>query len=158
MPTLTKKVAVAAAATAVLALTGGAAVAYWTTGGTGTGAGAAGTTQNLVVNQTTVVSSLHPGIAPVALAGTFTNPNPYPVQIAGVTAAVTAVTEAVGASGPNPCTTADFQTGGSFGLYTVPAGPGTAGAWSGLTVTMKDTATNQDRCKDATIEITYTIG
>ena len=104
------------------------AYAYWTTGGTGTGSATATTTTDITVNQNNSVTNLYPGGPAQGLSGNFTNPNGFTVNINSVTAAVTGVTGAGNDPGQPPCTTADFATGGSFGPYVVPAGPGAVGA------------------------------
>jgi hypothetical protein len=131
-----------------------AAIAYWTQGGSGTGSGTAGSTTGITVNQTSAPSSdLWPGGPAVALSGNFDNPNAGGVVIASVTAVVSSVTN--GGTGLGACTPADFAIGGSAAGSTVPAGTGT-GAWSGLTLELLNTASNQDKCKNATANITYT--
>jgi hypothetical protein len=60
------------------------AVAYWSTGGSGTGQGATGTTSNnLVVTGATSASDLVPG-SNGTLNVTITNPNSYSVKYLGV--------------------------------------------------------------------------
>ena len=62
-------------ATAFVLGGGGVAFAYWTSTGAGTGSGttAAGT-ENLVVNQTSTIAEMGPGVAAQTLSGTFDNP------------------------------------------------------------------------------------
>jgi hypothetical protein len=132
-----------------------AAYAYWSQGGTGSGTAVAGTTAAITVNQTSSPSGLYPGGSPVALAGTFTNPNSSPVNISSVTAAVhTFASHTVDATKPD-CTQADFAIGGTSGANVVPSGTG-VGSWSGLTVRMLDNGLNQDNCKGVSITIDYT--
>ena len=51
---------------------GGLAFAYWTSTGTGTGTGTTGAGDvALVVNQTSVISDMGPGVAAQDLSGTF---------------------------------------------------------------------------------------
>jgi hypothetical protein len=141
------------AAVALLAAVGG--YAYWTTGGSGSGSATAGTTSTLTVNQTSTVIGLSSGGAAQALSGNFDNPNAGAVPISSVTASVTGVTGA-GTDGAKPaCTTGDFTIGGSAAGSSVPSGTG-VGSWSGLTVQMVNGAGNQDNCKSATAQITYT--
>jgi hypothetical protein len=149
-------------ATAVVLIAAVAAYAYWTTTGTGDGTAATGTTEGITVNQTTTLSSLYPG-GTVALAGTFGNGNDGSVYVAAVDAEIESVT------GPNivavtaPCTADDYQLNGFPVAVAVEVASGDpVGAWgiglglSGETsITMLDSSTNQDGCKDATVNLTY---
>ncbi|HEX6492744.1 MAG TPA: hypothetical protein VF112_04495 [Candidatus Dormibacteraeota bacterium] len=165
-----RRVAVGAAAAALL-LGAGTVFAYWTTsGGTGTGSAAAGSSANVVVHQT---GSAITGLAPAtdngdgtftpesALSGDFDNLlNPGPIYVTSVTAAVTGVTPATGhtfaGNGKPDCATTDFAiTGTSNTPGDIAHGSG-VGSWSGLKVHMVDTGANQDNCQGASITITYT--
>lgn len=149
-----KKLVVVGFAVAAL-VSSGTALAYWTQSGTGTGSATAGTTTGITVNQTSVsASALYPGGTAEALSGTFTNPNASPVNVSTVAAVVSSISGG-GTDNTKPaCTTADFAIGGSSGPYTV--APGTLTAWSGLTVRLVPGTLNQDNCKNATANITYT--
>jgi hypothetical protein len=156
MKRISKRTAVllAVATAAIVAAVG--AYAYWTTGGTGTGSASTTTTQNVVVNQTNgAITTLYPGGPSFALSGDFDNPNSGPAYVASVTAVVSAVTTDTQAGKP-ACATSDFQiTGTSNTPGDIPSGNG-QGSWSGLSVSMLDTAANQDNCKNQTLTITYT--
>lgn len=149
-----RRVAAAASVIALVAAVG--AYAYWTQGGTGTGSATAGSTSALTVNQTNTVTGLYPGGTAAALSGNFTNPNASAVTISSITASVSSVSNGASDGSKPACTAADFSIGGSFGGTTVPAGPGTVGSWSGLTIQLLNTAANQDNCKGATANIAYT--
>ncbi|MGZ3676887.1 MAG: hypothetical protein ACXVCO_21485 [Ktedonobacterales bacterium] len=154
-----KRVIAALGIVAALALAAGA-YAFFTSGGSGTGSAGVGTASAVTVHQTTTVSGLLPGGPSVALAGNFDNPGSGPVQLAAVTGAVTSVTPLAGhtlaANGKPDCTTGDFQvTGTSTVPGSIAVGNG-IGAWSGLSVSMKETNLNQDNCQGASIAITYT--
>ncbi len=146
-----KKIAGAVAVSAVVAMGAGSAVAFWTTTGGGTGSAGVGTDTPITVVQTSTISGLGPGSPAQALSGTFTNPNDYPVSISGLTAAVTATDK-------NGCSATDFVIGGTANLPTngVIAVDDTS-AWSGLNVSMTNTAANQNACKNAVLTITYTV-
>jgi hypothetical protein len=168
-----KRVVLAALVVVMLAIASGVAYAYWTAGGGGPGSATAGTTSSITVNQTnSAITNLYPGGPAQALSGTFTNPNPGQVQIASVTAVVSSVTPLTGhtliGDGTPDCVAGDFYITGSFaGPYTVPTGTG--GAWNGISVGMVNRngtaapptqispAANQDNCKGATVNITYTV-
>lgn len=137
------------AATAALLVSGGAAFAYWSSIGSGTGTAGSGTSQSVVVNQTSTVLGLAPGLAAQSLSGNFDNPNPGPVYVAAVKAVITG-TNMVG------CTASDYTIAGTATVNAeVPAGSG-VGAWSGLTIQFNNTAANQDACKNAAVSISYT--
>jgi hypothetical protein len=156
---------------------GGIAFAYFTNVGAGTGAAGTGSNNPVVVKQTSAVTLMAPGVAPQALSGNFDNTNnPGPVFIQGVTATISSVTVVVPSPAPSPpppaCTVTDFviaggtpvPPNGAQSAY-IPIGPGGAGveipagsaqgSWSGLTLQFNNKATNQDACKNSTVNITY---
>lgn len=150
-------VTVAAVAAAV------AGYAYWTASGSGAGTAATGSiTSGITVNQNSVVSGLYPGGPAQTLSGDFSNSNNSPAYVTSVTASLSSVDGGSDSSKP-ACTTADFQLSNatmSVG-QDIPGRAGydsnvTAGSWSGATVALKDTADNQDNCKNATLHISYT--
>jgi hypothetical protein len=152
-----KRVIAALSIVAALALAAGV-YAFFTSGGSGTGSAGVGTASAVTVHQTTTVSGLLPGGPSVALAGNFDNAGPGAVKLAAVTAAVASVTPLAGhtANGKPDCTTGDFEvTGTSTDPGSIAVGTG-IGAWSGLSVAMKETGLNQDNCQGASIAITYT--
>jgi len=130
----------------------GAALAYWTQSGSGTGSAQTGTTTAVTVNQTTVVTGMYPGEPAVTLAGNFTNPNPGSVKVGTVTGALDT------ANLPAGCVAGDFTVAGSAVINAeIPTGTN-VGTWSGVTIHMNDTAINQDGCKaQTTIPILYTV-
>jgi hypothetical protein len=131
------------------------AYAYWTQSGTGTGTATADTTSAITVNQTSSVSGLYPGGPAATLSGNFTNPSASAVNISSITAVVSSISNGSSDATKPACTPADFSIGGSVGTTTVPSGTG-VGSWTGLTIQMVNTAANQDNCKGATANITYT--
>jgi hypothetical protein len=151
IPRFKKRTWVLAAVVAVVAaMASVGAYAYWTNGGTGTGSAATGTTTGITVNQTSVVSGLYPGSPAQPLSGNFNNPNAGPIHVASVSGSVTGTSD-VG------CSAADFVVSGSpaANVQEVPSG-NAQGSWSGLSVSMTNTAANQDACKNATLTISYT--
>jgi hypothetical protein len=149
-----KKIAVAIGAAVVL-FASGAAYTYWTAGGTGTGTATVGTNTPIVVNQTSVITGLAPGMAAQVLSGNFTNTNAGPVHVATVTVTVASTEKPLGT--PNPgCTAADFTIVG--GVMTVNADIAVAsatGTWTGATIVFNNTAANQDACKNAIVNLAY---
>ncbi len=134
-----------------VALTVGAATAfaYWTNSGSGAGTADTGTNVAVVVNQTSTVTGMAPGVAAQALSGNFDNANAGPVYVAAVTATVTG-TDMSG------CTPSDYTIAGTATVAAqVPAGTG-VGSWSGLTIQFNNNAgVNQDACKNAIVTIAY---
>ncbi len=132
----------------------GGAVAYWTQAGSGSGTGSTGTTTAVTVNQTSTVSNLHPGGAPVTLSGDFTNPNSGPVKVGAVTTTGLTVDAPHAAAG---CDASWYTLGGSAVVDAeIPAGTN-VGSWSGLTVVLDNRSVNQDACKGATVTISYAV-
>ena len=152
MRKLSKKT-LAVATTVVLLSGGGAAFAYWTNTGSGTGSAASGTNLPVTVNQTSTITGLYPGQTPQTLAGDFTNPNAGPTYVTAVTATgytidATHVTAGCAVSG-------NYTLGGTAGVNADVAAGSNKGAWTGLTIVMNNLGTNQDACKGATVTITY---
>ncbi len=148
---LTRKSKLILAGIATIAITGGSAVAYWTTTGTGSGTATAGNTVGITVHQNPVVGVLYPGGSFLPLSGTFTSTNSGVIHIDSVTASVTGTNKPA-------CVFGDFEiTGtatGTGGLgYTVASGSSTT--WNGLSIKLNNTGSNQDACKDAIVDIAY---
>jgi hypothetical protein len=146
------------ATTGVLVLGAGVAFAYWTAGGAGTGTAATGTQASLVVKQTSTVSAMGPGIAPQSLSGNFDNPNSGPTHVGSVTVSIASVTKAVGAPAGD-CDATDYTLANATMTVgtEVPAGLG-KGAWGGATIAFHNKpAVNQDGCKGATVNLSYTV-
>jgi hypothetical protein len=142
---------------AVILVAAAAAYAYWTNSGSGSGSAETGTNAAITINQTSTVTGLAPGGPPQALSGNFTNSNSSPVFVTSVNAAIGSVT------GPNitagtPCDASDYQLSGfpiAIGRA-IPSGSG-VDSWSGSSIQMiNKPAANQDGCKNATVNISYT--
>ncbi|MCW2714578.1 MAG: hypothetical protein JWN88_1625 [Frankiales bacterium] len=154
---LKSKKVLAGGVAAITVLSGGAAYAYWTAGGSGAGTAAtAAATTPLTVNQSTAVTPMYPGLAAQTLSGTFGNTNSGPIYVTSVTASIASVTKAdqpvVG------CAAADYTlAGATMAVGTeVPAGAA-MGAWTGATIQFKNTVANQDACKGATVNLSYVV-
>ena len=154
---LSKKLAVLALGTATaVGATTTAAFAFWTTNGSGTGSVASGDLLSLVVNQTSQISGLYPDGPAQPLSGNFNNPNPGKAFISSVTASLAGVTPAAADTAKPACGTGDFELAGSAPVnQEINPGDG-QGAWSGLTIRLKNTGANQDNCKKVTLNIAYT--
>jgi hypothetical protein len=160
---------------------GGIAFAYFTNIGAGSGAAGTGSNNPVVVNQTSSIAGMAPGVAAVPLVGNFDNPNPGGVFIKSVTATVSVPSPAPSASAGIPgCAASDYvigvgaapgtgQSATTQDVRTTSGGPvgtgvgvevpaGTAkGYWAGLTLQFNNkTNQNQDNCKNVAVTITYT--
>jgi hypothetical protein len=141
---------VIAIATAAVLVGGGVAVAYWTTTGTGTGTVGAGSGSTVTVTQNSTISGLYPGGPSQAIDFTINNPGPGQQYVTAVAIAVT------GTSNPS-CTSADFQvTQPTITAGEIPTG-GTAYTSTGAAIQMIDRAANQNACKGATVNLSYTV-
>jgi hypothetical protein len=142
------------AAGTILLIAAGGAYAYWTTTGSGTGSAANGTSVGITVNQTSVITGLYPGGPAVALSGNFNNTNPGAVYVGTVTAALVSVTGSVGTPA---CTIADYTLASPAATVNANIASGSGvGAWTGPTIQLKNLATNQDACKNASVNLSYT--
>jgi hypothetical protein len=151
----TKRRTKVVALTAALVLAGGAAFAWWTAGGSGTGSAATGDVTGITINQTSTITGLYPGGPAVPLAGNFTNTNSGAVHVAQVSVAVQAGWNV------RADTTKPACTGGDFVLTQpdptdadVPAGTNVA-SWAGASIRLTNAATNQDNCKGVAVPLVY---
>lgn len=134
-----------------------AAFAYWTAGGSGTGSASAGSGSALTVNQTSTLSAMYPGDSAQTLSGNFDNPNSGPIHVGTVTASIASVTKATGAPA-GTCDATDFTLASAAMTVNADVPAGTAkGSWSGATIQFNNKATNQDACKNATVNLSYAI-
>lgn len=152
MATFSKKKKIAVV-TAALVLTGGAAFAYWTNLGSGTGSATTGTNAAITIVQTASSAVLQPGGPSSTLSGTFSNPNTSPVFVNQVTATLASVTGSVGSPA---CTIADYALTTATITIGAEVLADDTSTWSGIQVRMLNSSTNQDACKSATINLSYT--
>lgn len=155
-----KRLSAVAGTMAVVLVGGGLAIAYWTTTGTGTGAGSVGTSTAVTVTQDSTVAGLVPGGPADVLDFTIDNPGDGPQTINSVVVSISDVTA------PGTCTAGDFDIdqpslGGAVELAvgdnTFTSGTGGDFENTGAQVSMINSASNQDGCKGATLEFTYTV-
>lgn len=158
MSHLFKHKALAACGTVFVLVVACGAYAYWTNGGSGGGTAATGTTAAITVVQTSTPVGLAPGGTPASLAGNFNNTNTSAVFVSSVSATIASVTrtaEAIAAA--LPCTPADYQLAGFPVAVNAQVPSGSAqGSWTGGTIALINSGTNQDGCKNATVALTYT--
>lgn len=135
------------------------ALAYWTTGGSGSGsAGVASGQENLTVHQTTSLTPMYPGDSAQTISGNFDNPNSGPSYVATVTVSIASVTKAQGAVA-GTCDSSDFTLAGAVMTVGAEVPTGNAkGSWSGATIKFNNKpTTNQDACKGATVALSYAV-
>jgi hypothetical protein len=145
---------VAMAGTLVVA--GGAAFAWWTAGGSGTGSASTGTVSGITVNQTSTIAGLYPGGPAVALAGDFSNTNSGPVHVAQIAVAVQTDWTVQGDATKPACTAADLVLVQPTVTNADVASGSHVSAWSGASIRLANSATNQDNCKNITVPLVYT--
>ena len=152
-----RKVLVSLALVAVFAIAGGA-VAFWTSTGTGSGSATVGTSANLTLNPVIITGTLYPGGTAATSAITINNPGSSAVRVSNIALDTTLPASGNGAlSGigglPVGCSASDFTftSGIPVGGVTVPAG-GNVVVNTG-TLSMANTAVNQDACKGLTLTI-----
>jgi len=157
MRRFSRKTTVLSAGLAFLVIGGGVAFAYWTAGGSGVGTAATGSSADITVVQTSMVTLMGPGVAAQSLVGNFTNAGSGPVYVTTVTASIDSVFQdgvvAVGCSADDYTLTGAVMTVGRE----VPVGTA-VGTWSGATIAFNNnTAVNQDACKGATVNLAYAV-
>ena len=152
MSVIRSKSVVLVAAVALVLVTAVGAFAYWTSDGGGEGTAETGTSDDLVVVQTSTITDMGPGIAAQTLSGNFDNSSGGPSYVGSVTVVVDGTDQA-------GCTADDYTITGSpmtVGAE-VPDGDG-QGSWTGATIAFaNDPARNQDACQGATVSLTYLI-
>ena len=140
----------------VVPLSAGAAFAYWTAGGSGTGEAETGTSVALEAVQSSVIEDLAPGVAAQTLSGTFLNENDGPAYVSTLTASIVSVTKAANVAGT--CDATDYTLANPVITVNAQVLADDTTTWSGPTIAFNNKAdTNQDPCKGATVNLAYTI-
>lgn len=142
---------------ALVLVGGGVAVAYWTNTGSGSGTASTGTNSPVTIVQTSTITGIAPGSGNHALSGTITNPNPGPVYVNDITVSVGSVTAADGSALPaGACEADDYLITGSPIDFNTQAAADDTTAWSGASISfVNEAAENQDGCKNAKVNLTY---
>jgi len=143
------------ALTAALVVAGGAAFAWWTAGGSGTGSASTGNVSGITVVQTSVVTGLAPGLPAQTLSGTFLNPNSGPVYVSSVSVSISSVVKAGGAPA-GTCDATDYVITGSPLTINAQVLADDSTTWSGPQIAFVNKASSQDACKGATVNLAYT--
>jgi hypothetical protein len=137
-------------AVAVLAVAG-VAVAYWTTSGSGSGSGAVASTNGSVVLHGTITNALTPGgSSPVAF--TADNANSSSEQVGKVHAVVSIDKTHVEAG----CEASDFTISDVAENQVIAANSNGVALTNSGSISMADTASNQNGCQGATISLALT--
>jgi hypothetical protein len=152
-----RKVLVPFLVVGVLAIAG-AAVAYWTSTGTGNGTATVGTTSNLTITPVTFTGTLYPGGTAATSAITINNPGAADVEVTNLGLDTTQpssgpqIGSGIGGLPAAGCPAADFTFNANLGgPVNVPAG-GSVTINSG-TLAMANTTSNQNACKGRTLTI-----
>jgi hypothetical protein len=147
---INKKRALVLGAVAILAVAG-VAVAYWTTTGSGSGSGSVAASNGTLVLHGTITSALTPGgSSPVTY--TADNAGSSSLQV-GTVHAVVSIDEEHATAG---CKASDFSIADTAENQVIAAkSSGVALAKDG-SISMADTAANQDACKGASISLALT--
>lgn len=144
----------------------GGAFAYMTAGGgsTDTYATASSASVPLVVYSPGTKLSLTLGAAPSPETVTISNLNTTPIRVVSVTAAITGVQQpTVFDNGKPACVPTDFLVVAPDGTGTMPvnkdvaAGPDGMIHVIGFTVSLKNTDANQDNCRGAIVNYSYSV-
>jgi hypothetical protein len=140
-------------ASLILGLTGGAAFAYFTSPGSGSGVGNVGTAKgvSVVAATGTVTNKLYPG-ASGDLSVTLNNPNSVAVKITSLSAGTGSVT---GSGGLGTCTTTGVSVNAQSGLSISVSPGGSVSVTIPNGVTMSSSSDNG--CQDATFQVPLSI-
>ena len=149
--TMNKKRTIAVLGVVAILAVAGIAVAFWTTTGSGNGSGAVAASNGTLALHGTVTNALTPGSSsPVSL--TADNANSSSEQVGTVKAVVTIDAEHATAG----CLASDFTIADTAENQVIPAnGKGVALAHA-ASISMADSAANQDACKGAAISLALT--
>jgi hypothetical protein len=138
----------------------GAAIAYWTAGGSGDGTAATSNpTDQLTVNQTGTLTAMYPGDSPQTLSGTFDNPTGNLVRVNKVTVSIASVDQDPSNASLGSCDATDYILSSPAMTVNaeIPAGNGVSN-WTGATIQFRDKAgVNQNGCKGATVNLHYVV-
>ena len=170
-----KTIAIGAVSAALAVSASGAAYAYWTTTGSGTATSTTGTNTALSVAQNGVISGMTPGGTAQEVNYTITNSAATPqyattvtigkvsvnyINAAGTGSGTTAANHPAGAVAET-CTVGDFTVVQPDALG-VDLAPGTTAftrltAKKSGTIAMVNSGSNQDDCKNTTVNLSFTV-
>ena len=110
---------------------------------------------SLTVIQTSVMQGLAPGSTPLAIAGTVSNNGTDSTDILAVKVEIVGVVDDLG-SAPGSCEMNDYYLLDPLMPVGRTLAPGGSTTFSGASIGLRNTPTNQDSCQGATIELLYT--
>jgi LPXTG-motif cell wall-anchored protein len=111
----------------------------------------------LKVTQTSVMAGLAPGVAPASIFGRVTNTSVDATYVTTVTVSITSVTLASGAPA-GTCSAADYVLANPVMTVNQPLPAHSAVTFAGATIGFASSASVQDACKSATIQLHYVTG
>jgi hypothetical protein len=126
----------------------GVAVAFWTTTGSGSGSGSVASSNGTLVLHGTINDALTPG-GSSSVSYSADNSNSSSLQVGTVHAVVSIDTEHATAG----CKASDFTLGDVAENQTIAAHSTEVALAHNGSISMADTAANQDACKGATISL-----
>jgi hypothetical protein len=153
MRKFTSKRSALLAVVGVLAISA-AAIAYWTTTGSGTGSATTGTAAAVTVTQVGTITGLVPGGAAQPVDFKITNPKTTPQYVTGVSYTIASIKKADNTDATG-CSAADFTLVQPSAITADLAAGDTSFAPSGATLAMKNLGTNQDGCKNVTVNLAF---
>jgi hypothetical protein len=151
MRKLSRKQKIAASTAVIVGIAGGgAAYAFWTSTGHGTGSASTGTSAAVDITQTNTISGLVPGGPAQNIALTVSNTSPTQVSVNAITPSIKSITNQDGTPATG-CSSADFAFTPSAAT-SVPAN-GTASPTGATIALVNDTTRNQDGCKNVSVAL-----
>jgi len=131
-----------------------AAFAYWTTSGSGTGTAGTGDAAAVTVTQVGSISGLVPGSAAQAVDFKITNGKTTPQYVTSVSVSIDSIKNADNTTATG-CSASDFTIVQPTVINRDLAAGDTSFSPSGATIAMKDLSTNQDACKNVTVNLAF---
>ena len=133
---------------------GGVAFAYWTSTGTGTGSASTATSQPVTVTQEGSTGGLVPGGPAQPVNFTIKNPASFNQYVSTVTFSISSV-EGGTDSAKDACTANDFTLVQPSAINSDLSNGDHTYSPSGASIALKNLATNQDNCKNATVNLAF---
>ena len=131
------------------------ALAYWTTSGSGTGSASIGTLATVTITEVGRVTDLRPGGPAQPINFRVTNRLPNVQHLNAVRIDFTVTPDAGATAGDHVCETDDFVLLQPEALDADLATGDRTFLRSGASLQMRNSATNQDNCKNATIALSF---
>ena len=109
---------------------------------------------SLTITQTSALTGLAPGVAPVPITGLVVNNGPDGTHIAVIEVSITSVV--VGSSTVSgQCNATDYRITGPRMVVDRHLASGASTPFGGATIGFSNKVTNQDRCKNAVVHLRY---